>query len=83
MPASPASTVLANGAGKQRAARNDGVRAARRFLSVIEQGRQPVVFHLGDYDPSGIDMTRDIQDRLDLFTGDGVEVQRLALNHSC
>ncbi len=39
-----------------------------------------MIFHLGDHDPSGIDMTRDITDRLELFTGDRVEVRRLALN---
>jgi hypothetical protein len=27
-----------------------------------------VVLHLGDHDPSGLDMTRDITDRLDTFT---------------
>jgi len=39
-----------------------------------------VIFHLGDHDPSGIDMTRDITDRLEMFTGRGIEVRRLALN---
>lgn len=39
----------------------------------------PVIFHLGDHDPSGKDMTRDIQDRLRLFMG-GVKLERLALN---
>ena len=44
-----------------------------------------VVFHLGDHDPSGIDMTRDNDDRLQMFSGgesNGVriEVIRLALN---
>ena len=33
---------------------------------------------MGDHDPSGIDMTRDIQDRLDLFEAD-VYVKRIAL----
>jgi hypothetical protein len=42
-------------------------------------GQVPVVLHLGDHDPSGIDMTRDIIDRLAMFSG-GVEVKRLALN---
>lgn len=37
-----------------------------------------VIFHLGDHDPSGIDMTRDIQDRLDLF-GARTSVRRIAL----
>lgn len=38
-----------------------------------------VLLHLGDHDPSGLDMTRDIQDRLDMFGAD-VEVKRIALN---
>lgn len=43
--------------------------------------RQIVVLHLGDHDPSGIDMTRDLIDRLNLFTRDRVEIdlQRIAL----
>lgn len=39
-----------------------------------------VVLHLGDHDPSGMDMTRDIRDRLHLFDATHVEVNRLALN---
>ena len=31
-------------------------------------------------DPSGMDMTRDIDDRQELFIGPGVEVNRIALN---
>ena len=38
------------------------------------------MLHLGDHDPSGIDMTRDNGDRLDVFAENGVEVRRLALN---
>jgi hypothetical protein len=41
----------------------------------------PVIIHLGDHDPSGLDMTRDITDRLALFMG-GMEVNRIALNMS-
>jgi hypothetical protein len=40
----------------------------------------PVVLHLGDHDPSGLDMTRDNLDRLEMFARRGVEVRRLALN---
>ena len=40
------------------------------------------IFHLGDHDPSGIDMTRDNQDRLAMFSGDNVTVHRIALNMS-
>lgn len=39
---------------------------------------QRVIIHLGDHDPSGIDMTRDIQERLNLFNAD-VYVKRVAL----
>lgn len=42
-------------------------------------GCATMVLHLGDHDPSGIDMTRDIQDRLDLF-GAGTHVDRIALS---
>ena len=38
------------------------------------------VLYLGDHDPSGIDMTRDVADRLMMFSGRGVVVARLALN---
>ncbi len=37
------------------------------------------MLHLGDHDPSGMDMTRDNRDRLDILKA-VVEVKRLALN---
>jgi hypothetical protein len=55
-------------------------RAGERQREAIEQGQEPLILHLGDHDPSGIDMTRDIQERLSLFAGEEVEVRRLALN---
>lgn len=40
----------------------------------------PIVLHLGDHDPSGIDMTRDLQDRFQLFMGASeFELRRIAL----
>lgn len=51
--------------------------AARRFLRQNQrEGRY--IIHLGDHDPSGIDMTRDIQERLEMFGAD-VYVKRVAL----
>jgi len=40
------------------------------------------VLYLGDHDPSGLDMPRDLQERLDMFTRapGGVSLERLALN---
>jgi len=48
-------------------------------LLKLEKGQHTVILHLGDHDPSGIDMTRDIVDRLQLF-GSDVELIRIALN---
>ncbi|MBN1345992.1 MAG: hypothetical protein JXQ73_25110 [Phycisphaerae bacterium] len=52
----------------------------RRFRRHLEDGQEPVVIHLGDHDPSGIDMTRDLFQRLSLFLGEEIEVKRIALN---
>lgn len=43
-------------------------------------GQIPVVVYLGDHDPSGIDMTRDIRDRLNLFGCETDTVTRIALS---
>jgi hypothetical protein len=51
----------------------------REMALQIRSGYTPVVIHLGDHDPSGIDMTRDIQERLSLYSGDDIEVRRIAL----
>lgn len=46
-------------------------RAGTRVGDYIAGGQRVLILHLGDHDPSGIDMTRDIKDRLELFvTGD-------------
>jgi len=55
-------------------------RAGRRLRARRSQGQQPVVIHLGDHDPSGIDMTRDNEDRLSMFSEQGVIIERIALN---
>lgn len=55
--------------------------AALRLEEYFNGGQQPVIVHLGDHDPSGIDMSRDIESRADLFTSEGlIIVQRIALN---
>lgn len=41
--------------------------ASKRFLQRAEDGKELFVIYLGDHDPSGIDMTRDVEERLDLF----------------
>jgi len=70
--------------------------ASQRLLDEIRAGKEIVIIHLGDHDPSGLDMTRDIESRLFMFIGahladerdqDSIrrsevplEVRRLALN---
>jgi len=54
--------------------------AGRRLRQAGIAGQTPLILHLGDHDPSGIDMTRDIQERLSLFSETDVEVKRIALN---
>ncbi len=55
--------------------------AGKRFAEAIQAGKRPIVLHLGDHDPSGIDRTRDNADRLSMFAWTNVEVRRLALNY--
>ncbi|KKN79806.1 hypothetical protein LCGC14_0336610 [marine sediment metagenome] len=54
--------------------------AGQRLAEHIANGQRPVVLHFGDHDPSGMDMTRDIADRLSLYADSVVEIRRLALN---
>lgn len=55
--------------------------AAKRIEEISGKGKDIYIFHLGDHDPSGIDMTRDNTDRLDkLSWGTPFTLERLALN---
>jgi len=60
--------------------------AGQRLRRYQNAGAQPVILHFGDHDPSGIDMTRDIRERLSMFVVGGSPrrrppiVVRVALN---
>lgn len=58
--------------------------AAQRLIGYRRNGQTPVVLHFGDHDPSGIDMSRDIEERIAQFMQyhdqDPMEFERLALN---
>ena len=41
--------------------------ASQRFLGFIREGKRVVIVHLGDHDPSGVDMSRDNEERIQLF----------------
>jgi len=64
--------------------------SAMRLKEIIEGGQKVKIFHLGDHDPSGIDMSRDIEDRMRLFITrhighdefyENFEFERIALNY--
>lgn len=55
--------------------------AARRFRGYLAKGQRPVVLHLGDHDPSGLDMSRENAAKFELLAGTTVELRRLALNY--
>ena len=63
--------------------------SAMRFVKKIREGKYVTVLHFGDHDPSGIDMSRDILDRLRMFVAhhvgeesaaEALTIKRLALN---
>ena len=56
--------------------------SAQRFIEKQEVGKDVVLIHLGDHDPSGIDMSRDIEERINLFGVDQCmfNFRRIALN---
>jgi hypothetical protein len=45
--------------------------AGKRLEQKMDEGKRIVIVYLGDHDPSGIDMGRDVFDRLALFSGAG------------
>jgi len=63
--------------------------AAMRYVRLIANDKRVVILHLGDHDPSGVDMTRDIEERIRLMiehhlgeVDDLFNVRRIALNMS-
>lgn len=60
---------------------SDMYNAGKRLKGYLEDGKEVKVLHFGDHDASGLDMTRDIRERLQMFTrGTNILVDRLALN---
>jgi len=54
-------------------------RASLRLQGHVEKGQKPYIIHFGDHDPSGIDMSRDIYDRLHKTFMSDCEFVRVAL----
>lgn len=52
--------------------------AAQRFIDMNERGKKCVILYFGDYDPSGEDIPRSIEENINRMGGN-VEVRRFAL----
>jgi hypothetical protein len=52
--------------------------AAERLIRYERRGLRVIVYYMGDHDPTGLDIDRDIQDRLAMM-GCQAEVRRIAL----
>lgn len=57
-------------------------KAGRRMREIYDNGKQIIFLHLGDHDPSGVDMSRDILKRVEMFGDlyDKIDFHRIALN---
>lgn len=58
--------------------------ALQHLGRAIRDDQQVTVLHLGDHDPSGIDMTRDLRERFQLFLGryyGNLDLKRIALTY--
>lgn len=56
--------------------------ASVRFREELAHGKEIHIIQLSDHDPSGIDMTRDIEERLNRVFGTPCHIHRVALNMS-
>lgn len=54
--------------------------SSKRFLEASERGQELTLLYLGDLDPSGEDMVRDIRNRLNILGVDELEVRKIAVN---
>lgn len=55
-------------------------RGAQRANNCLAEEKTPIIIYLGDHDPSGLDMTRDIERRFQTFLLGIDPVERIALN---
>jgi hypothetical protein len=53
--------------------------ASRRFKDYLDDGREPIIFYLGDHDPSGLAIPRFIEEYMSLFCGQSIQVSSIAL----
>jgi hypothetical protein len=55
--------------------------ATQRFIAAERAGKHPIIIYFGDYDPSGEDIPRSIEDNIRELGCASIEVRRIALMH--
>jgi hypothetical protein len=69
-------------ANKGYSSKSSMYRRSKKIQSMRDvEGKEVHLIYLGDHDPSGIDMSRDIEDRMAMYSDGPVTVHRIALNH--
>lgn len=53
--------------------------ASERFIEAYERGKRPIIIYFGDYDPSGEDIPRALQENIIKLGCPSIEVKRIAL----
>lgn len=72
-------TLMVNKGYSSQTAMYEASKRLQDRISASGKG-EGFVFYIGDHDPSGMDMVRDITERLDMFGVTNVQVKKLALN---
>lgn len=57
-------------------------RGAQRLKDYVHKGQRPIIFYLGDHDPSGLDMVRDVRERVSLYAGTPITVVQICLTYA-
>jgi len=55
--------------------------ATLRFIEAENNGKKPIILYFGDYDPSGEDIPRAIEENIKRLGCESIEVKRIALLH--
>ncbi|RLI65376.1 MAG: hypothetical protein DRO67_02760 [Candidatus Asgardarchaeum californiense] len=53
----------------------------KRAIETFPIDKEIIVLHFADHDPSGLDMTRDLYERLNDYSGREIKVERVALSY--
>jgi hypothetical protein len=72
-------TMMVNRGYSSQSAMYEAAQRFNRCATGDGEAKAPVLLYLGDHDPSGEDMVRDVRERLEMFGVDGIEVRKIAL----